>query len=61
MVPRTLEQWNEYLGARSMRLDARDEAFVDGLVSPGHASTHGYTDPNYPITGRVPELPAAGS
>ena len=32
---------------------AEDEAFVSGLVSPGHASTAGYNDPAYPVVGRV--------
>jgi aryl-alcohol dehydrogenase-like predicted oxidoreductase len=52
--PRTLGQWEEYLGALDHRLDGEDEAFVDGLVPPGHASTHGYTDPRYPVRGRYP-------
>jgi len=52
--PRTLAQWRDYVGALLLRLDPDDEAFVDGLVAPGHASTHGYTDPVYPVTGRVP-------
>nr|WP_294529365.1 aldo/keto reductase [uncultured Rhodopila sp.] len=51
--PRTEEQWEDYVGALSCRLDAADEAFVDGLVSPGHPSTPGHTDPAYPIEGRV--------
>ena len=51
--PRTLAQWQDYLGAPGLALDAADEAFIDGLVVPGHASTHGYTDPIYPVTGRV--------
>ena len=34
--------------------DADDEAFVSGLVSAGHASTAGYSDPRYPVAGRVP-------
>lgn len=52
--PRTLEQWREYFGALKHRLDAEDEAFVDGLVARGHGSTPGYTDPKYPVTGRIP-------
>ena len=37
-----------------------DEALVDGLVAPGHPSTPGYNDPQYPIEGRVPATgPAA--
>lgn len=51
--PRTFEQWSEYLGALNYGFDADDAALVDRLVPPGHASTHGYTDPAYPITGRV--------
>jgi aryl-alcohol dehydrogenase-like predicted oxidoreductase len=51
--PRTFGQWSEYLGALDHGFDAEDAAVVDRLVPPGHASTHGYTDPAYPITGRV--------
>jgi aryl-alcohol dehydrogenase-like predicted oxidoreductase len=50
--PRTEEQWGAYLPALDTVLDADDEAFVDSLVPPGHASTPGYTDPAYPIEGR---------
>jgi len=50
--PRTLEQWNSYLGALGKKLDAEDEALVDSLVRPGHPSTPGYNDPAYPMTGR---------
>ena len=51
--PRTFEQWTEYLGALDHGFDADDAAVVDRLIPPGHASTHGYTDPVYPVTGRV--------
>jgi aryl-alcohol dehydrogenase-like predicted oxidoreductase len=51
--PRTEQQWDSYLPALEAVLDAEDEAFVDALVPPGHASTPGYTDPIYPIEGRV--------
>ncbi len=51
--PRTLAQWGDYLGALPLQLDVDDEAFIDGLVPAGHASTHGYTDPIYPVTGRA--------
>ena len=50
--PRTEEQWDSYLPALDAKLGPEDEAFVDSLVSPGHASTPGYTDPAYPIEGR---------
>lgn len=52
--PRTFEQWTEYLGALDHAFEAGDEALVDKLLSPGHPSTPGYTDPKYPVTGRVP-------
>jgi aryl-alcohol dehydrogenase-like predicted oxidoreductase len=52
--PRTAAQWEDYMGALSVRLDAADEALADRLVSPGHPSTPGYNDPAYPIEGRRP-------
>jgi len=53
--PRTMAQWQDYLAALDApALGADDEAFVDGLVPPGHPSTPGFTDPAYPVTGRVP-------
>jgi aryl-alcohol dehydrogenase-like predicted oxidoreductase len=51
--PRTMEQWDDYLGALDYRLTKEDEALVDRLVTPGHASTPGYNDPGYPLEGRV--------
>ena len=51
--PRTLDQWKDYIAALSLRLDAEDERFVDGMVPQGYASTHGYNDPMYPLTGRI--------
>ncbi len=50
--PRTLAQWADYFPALEYSLTAEDEAFVDSLVSPGHPSTPGYTDPQYPLNGR---------
>jgi aryl-alcohol dehydrogenase-like predicted oxidoreductase len=50
--PRTEAQWDSYLPALDVQLTLEDEAFVDGLVPPGHASTPGYTDPAYPVEGR---------
>jgi aryl-alcohol dehydrogenase-like predicted oxidoreductase len=52
--PKTLAQWQEYIGAMETPFDAADEALVDSLVAPGHASTPGYTDPVYPVRGRQP-------
>lgn len=52
--PRTEQQWREYLGALEHRFDAGDEALIDRLVAPGHPSTPGYTDPKFPVTGRIP-------
>lgn len=51
--PRTLEQWRDYLAAMSVQATDDDERWVDARVPPGHASTFGYTDPIYPVTGRV--------
>ncbi len=50
--PRTLAQWQEYLGALSCTITPDDEALIDSLVAPGHPSTPGYSDPAYPIAGR---------
>ncbi len=52
--PRTTRQWSGYLGALKHDPVADDEAFVDGLVQPGHASTPGFVDPRYPVMGRRP-------
>ena len=51
--PRTLAQWLEYVEGIDKALDDDDEAFVDGLVRPGHPSTPGYNDPRYPFHGRA--------
>ena len=51
--PKTLAQWQDYLGSLETPFDAADEAFVSALVSTGHASTPGYNDPQYPVTGRA--------
>ncbi|RYX96889.1 MAG: aldo/keto reductase [Comamonadaceae bacterium] len=50
--PRTLGHLEDVYGALSLKLDAEDEAFVNGLVVPGHSSTPGYNDPGYPFFGR---------
>jgi aryl-alcohol dehydrogenase-like predicted oxidoreductase len=51
--PRTLEQWNDYVQAIGTSWNAEDEALVDSLVTPGHPSTPGYNDPQYPFFGRI--------
>jgi len=51
--PRTFEQWADYLAAADSSLDDEDEALIDSLVKPGHPSTPGYNDPQYPFYGRV--------
>ena len=51
--PRTEDQWEAYLKAMTVTLPDEEETFVDGLVRPGHASTPGYTDPSYPVAGRM--------
>ena len=50
--PRTLAQWRDYVAAIGTRWSAEDEALVDSLVRPGHPSTPGYSDPQYPMYGR---------
>ena len=50
--PRTLAHLEDVYGAIGMVLDAEDEAFIDLLVVPGHASTPGFNDPAYPFFGR---------
>ena len=52
--PRTFAQWRDYLGALEHPFTAEDEAFMDGLVPPGHPSTPGFTDPRRPVEGRRP-------
>ena len=51
--PRTLAQWHDYVAALSVEVTAEDERWVDERIPPGHASTFGYTDPQYPVTGRL--------
>ena len=53
--PKTLAQWQGYVEAWGRPFSADDEAFVDALVVAGHASTPHYTDPQYPVEGRVPK------
>lgn len=54
--PRTVEQWEVYLGALRHEFTAEDEALLNSLVPPGHPSTPGYSDPAYPLTGRSPRV-----
>lgn len=51
--PRTLEQMEDYYPAVDIKISAEEEALVNSLVTPGHASTPGYNDPNYPFFGRT--------
>lgn len=50
--PRTLAHLEDVYGALEVKIDAEDEAFVNDLVVPGHASSPGYNDPGYPFFGR---------
>jgi len=50
--PRTLAQMEDYYPAVDVQIGPDDEALVDSLVTPGHASTPGYNDPSYPFFGR---------
>ena len=51
--PRTEAQWDDYVAALDYRFTAEDEALIDGFVPAGHPSTPGYSDPSYPLEGRV--------
>jgi aryl-alcohol dehydrogenase (NADP+) len=51
--PRTLAQWEDYAAALATPFTPEDEAMVERLVAAGHPSTPGFTDPQYPVTGRV--------
>ena len=51
--PRTPEQWQDYVGALGTKWTEEDEALVNSLVAPGHPSTPGYSDPQYPLFGRI--------
>lgn len=51
--PRTFEQWTSYMQALDVQLNDDDEAFVDALVTPGYASTHGYRDLTHVVSGRI--------
>jgi len=50
--PRLLSHLEDVYGAVDLVLDDEDEVFVNALVVPGHASSHGYNDPSYPFFGR---------
>jgi aryl-alcohol dehydrogenase (NADP+) len=50
--PRTLGQWQTYLGALDYDFTAADEALIEKMVAPGHPSTPRYNDPQYAILGR---------
>ncbi len=52
--PRTEEQWDGYTKALSVQISAEDEAFIDSLVTPGHASTPGFNDIGHFVSGRRP-------
>lgn len=54
--PRTLAQMEDYYPAIDVQIGPEDEALVDSLVTPGHASTPGYNDPSYPFFGRKAAL-----
>ncbi|MDD0976158.1 aldo/keto reductase [Pseudomonas fontis] len=51
--PRTEAQWDTYSGALEVKITAEDEAFIDSLVAPGHASTPGYNDVAHFVSGRL--------
>ncbi|CAM3516103.1 NADP-dependent oxidoreductase [Pseudomonas floridensis] len=52
--PRTEEQWDGYTKALDVSITPEDEAFIDSLVTPGHASTPGFNDVQHFVSGRQP-------
>lgn len=52
--PRTEQQWDAYTKALEVKITAEDEAFIDSLVTPGHASTPGFNDKQHFVSGRLP-------
>ncbi|MFJ4587339.1 aldo/keto reductase [Pseudomonas moraviensis] len=52
--PRTEQQWDAYTLAQAVQITAEDEAFIDSLVTPGHASTPGFNDVSHFVSGRKP-------
>jgi aryl-alcohol dehydrogenase-like predicted oxidoreductase len=50
--PRTFEQWQSYFPALDYKWTAEDEALANSLVTPGHASSPAFNDPQYPVEGR---------
>ena len=52
--PRTEAQWDAYTRALHVHISAEDEAFIDSLVTPGHASTPGFNDVSHFVSGRTP-------
>jgi aryl-alcohol dehydrogenase-like predicted oxidoreductase len=50
--PRTLTQWQSYLGALDVALTAEDEHAVEALVPAGTTAAHQFVDPRYPVEGR---------
>jgi len=51
--PRTLRQWQDYLPALDYTVTDEDEALIDSMVRPGHPSTPGFNDPQYPLPPRT--------
>jgi len=54
--PRTEAQWDAYTRALEVKISPEDEAFIDALVTPGHASTPGFNDVGHFGSGRFAHL-----
>lgn len=50
--PRTMEQFDDNVGAINVSITAEDEAFIADLVPTGEHSGKGFQDTAYPVTGR---------
>lgn len=50
--PRTMEQFEDNLGALEVEITPDVESAIDALVPPGEHSGSGFQDPSFPVTGR---------
>ncbi len=53
--PRTVSHMKDYLASSEHAWTAEDEELIAASVPAGNPSTPGYTDPEYPLTGRPVE------
>jgi len=51
--PRTMDQYEDYLKALKCSIESEDEELINSLVPPGEHTGPGFTDPSYPVRGRL--------